>query len=292
MVLLVIGGDSLLGNALGKHFRVRGFDVILTTRRSSTVAGNRIFLDLARADETEITDLKPTVTLLCAAVSEFKTCDEAPNLAEKVNVAGTLSIARRAHAHGSKVILFSTNAVFDGQTCPPREWSRYSPSTQYGRTKALVEQGVLDLGERASVLRLTKVMSANVPIVALWYESLLKGLPITPYSDFRFSPITLDRVTEAVDCVLSRDVSGAFHVSGKGVTTYAEFAAMLADYLGFAPDLVRPVVSRAMETVLPFNPIYPNLGMETTMRRLRMEPQPIAEVVRLVARELQLCNRN
>src|SRR5437588_830499 len=66
----------------------------------------------------------------------------APGGARRVNTAGTRMLAELADACGARLVLVSTDLVFDGERPPYREEDPAVPSSVYGRTKLEAEAAV------------------------------------------------------------------------------------------------------------------------------------------------------
>lgn len=238
MRALVIGGDGTIGRALTTSLRASRWEVYATSRRADRRADASIQLDLS-ADGSERTLLPAVdVVFFCAAVTGFANCAANPDVARKVNVSAPVAIARRIASFGSRVVLLSTSAVFGGQGPRVRADHPVSPTTLYGRLKADAESAFLSLGDKAAVLRLTKVLHPDLPLLREWTEVLAAGRPVRALSDLAVAPISLRSVVESLVIVGSDKGSGVYQASARSEITYADAARRIAENMGLAGDLV------------------------------------------------------
>jgi dTDP-4-dehydrorhamnose reductase len=238
---LVVGADSSIGAAAARRLVKAGIDVIGTTRRSSGDCVSRWRLDLAEAPECwQLSQAPVTVAVLCAAVTSVDRCREAPAATRRVNVEGTLALARRLREAGAHVVFLSTNQVFDGERPRRPAGDPTCPRTEYGRQKAEVEGELLRDGG-ATVVRLTKVVAPGMAVLRGWADALRRGEAVAPFTDMVFAPVPLDFVAGTLVRVGERRAGGIVQISGERDVSYAEVAARLARRLGAPEALVRPV---------------------------------------------------
>ena len=240
---LVVGGDGQIGRAVLRRARRAGRDVVATTRRPQPAGGAACHLDLAH----DLSGWRPpegiAVAVLCAAVTSVARCQADPAGTHAINVEALWTVSQALFAAGAFVVFPSTNLVFDGSVACRRAEELVCPTTEYGRQKAEVEGRLLAAGDQAAVVRLTKVLTPDMPLIAGWLEALKHGQVIRPCSDMVLSPLSLGFAAEVLWRVGSERVPRITQASGHEDITYAELAAHVAGRLGVAPDLVQPTTS-------------------------------------------------
>jgi dTDP-4-dehydrorhamnose reductase len=239
---LVIGADGLIGKALAARLHHNGCSVTETTRRGDRLGAGRVRLDFARP----VCDWRPPrdvdTVFLCAAATSLAYSRDQPAKSRLINVTHTVELARILAANGAFVVFLSTSRVFSGPK-PHRPDDPPTPADEYARQKVEAEQALLLLGEAACVVRLTKVLGPDNPLIQSWRECLARGEVIRPFSDMSLSPLSTEVVTEALIGVARRRLSGIVHLSGSEAVTYAELAHHVARRLGADLDLVRATSS-------------------------------------------------
>lgn len=237
---LIIGAGGLIGRALAEALPAAGWNVITTTRRAGDITEQNLFFDLSE-DVAEWQPPADVVTaFLCAAVTSLAACRENPEQSARVNVKNTFLIADRLIKAGAFVIFPSTNLVFDGSApqCPADAPAR--PQTKYGRQKADAESRILGL-DNTAVVRFTKIVWPDMPLVRGWIRDLKSGRVIHPFSDMALSPISLSLAVDVLIKVAEKKLTGIAQVSGDRDISYADLVRRIAERLGAPPELVRPV---------------------------------------------------
>jgi dTDP-4-dehydrorhamnose reductase len=285
--ILIIGGDSLIGGRLLNLLKLTNQDVIETSRRKSRIDSKCIFFDL---HDPEITPL-PTncrLVIFCAAMTSMAACEADPVKSKRTNVSNTLDVASALHKKGARIVYLSSNTVFDGNSLSPIESCPYSPSTEYGRQKMAVEQGLLSLpasSDSVAVVRFSKVVSADQGMVKKMISRMLQNQVCTAFSDLLISPVSLDYATSALLKIARSSIGGIFHISGKDEISYADFGVRLAIALGAARSLIQRNQSDADGIQVPFKPTHPALGMHRSRKLLGLEPEGIDKTVYSILNE-------
>ena len=178
--------------------------------------------------------------MLCAAVTKLADCEEYPETTRKINVEATHALANFLSLQGSHLLLLSTHHVFDGARPSRKVTEQVCPINEYGRQKAEAERLILQM-PRSTVLRLTKVIYPDLPLLKLWESSLQAGQPIEAFSDMNIAPISLEEVVQRIDQLVRNQETGIFHLSGERDVSYYEFAQRIALNLNSNIELVRAV---------------------------------------------------
>ena len=274
--VLLVGGDGWIGSALSAHLSSAGHQVAASTRRLTGAGPERPFLDLG-APEMGLAALPDAdVAVLCAAVARLRDCTADPVGSARINVDGTLAVAGALAKRGAYVLLLSTDKVFDGTQARRRREETHCPIAEYGRQKAAAEAGVLALGPRSAVLRLSKVLAPSEALVRDWTKALGAKRPIRPYRDMYLAPVALDQVCRLVERLICERQPGIFHLSGDEDRPYTALAEGLARGLRADPGLIEPMSADAMVHPVEARPLYSSLDMSLEAERFDL-PQPSFE---------------
>jgi dTDP-4-dehydrorhamnose reductase len=218
--ILIVGADSAIGSRACCYFEQLGYDVFGTTRRKN-LGENRFQLDLSVSDPL-LPEKVFDVVVMCASITGLAACEADPEGTARVNVHGTLKLIDEAAKHGAQVIFLSSTAVFDGSKPFYAVSDSTHPKSVYGLQKQAVEARV-DL-EQVAILRLTKVVHQDMPLLKMWREQLNRGKLIHAYVDQKVSPITLDEVCTAIRTLIEKRSVGVYHLGGECEISYFEFA--------------------------------------------------------------------
>jgi dTDP-4-dehydrorhamnose reductase len=146
-----------------------------------------------------------------------------------------------------------------------------SPKSIYGKTKSEGEDSVLKVGDRISVLRLTKVVHENLPIFKKWAELLKQEKNIQAFTDLYFCPILIEDVIKALIAIGKKGEGGIYQVSGESDISYYEAAILLANILGVNPALVHPSISS-----------HSGLSQENILRHTSLDTSSLPEELRFI----------
>jgi dTDP-4-dehydrorhamnose reductase len=225
MRVLVIGGDGLIGGALTNALEKRG-DIVIATTRRPLHKGGRLFLDLQNTKAVPVP--RVDVAIFCAAVTTFDRCRQNKPLARRTNVTGTSELARRLVDTGAHVLLLSTTAVFGFHKPLVPADAVVNPSSAIGEFKAEAEAAFREFGALASILRLTKVLTAETALFANWMTTLTQHQHIVAFTDHHIAPLTLDRVTNDIIAICEDCSGGIYQLSGAHDISYFDAARFLA----------------------------------------------------------------
>ncbi|MFQ5406503.1 MAG: SDR family oxidoreductase, partial [Candidatus Micrarchaeia archaeon] len=158
-MILVIGSSGQVGRAIQKELKARGVPVTGTYLEKPKDDALRVSL----TDEKTIADAfekaKPSTVILSAAMTNVDLCESMSKECFNVNVEGTKRVVKLCEKHGSKLVFFSSDYVFDGKNGPYVEEDSPNPLSVYGSSKFEGEKITLSK-EDSIVVRTTWIFSA------------------------------------------------------------------------------------------------------------------------------------
>ena len=260
---LIVGTNSDIGRAVKTYWDTNNTVYHASTRNKDSSSGARPHIDL-RKDITLDEQSDYDVAVLCAGITRLELCRKDPAGTRKINVDGTLRLARYLSERGTYVIFLSTDKVYDGSRKYRSPDDNISPITEYGRQKAEAEQSILQL-TNGVVLRVAKVVYPSQELFAGWVKDLKSGERISPFSDMYFSPVSMTLVCKIIDQLISRRADGIWHASSAGDITYEVAARHIATCLGVEKHLVEGSSFRESERICGEEvPRHTSLDMEKT----------------------------
>jgi dTDP-4-dehydrorhamnose reductase len=142
-----------------------------------------------------------------AALSSIDACESDPALARELNVIAPVDLATQAREAGAAFVYISTDAVFDGIDGGYSEDSRTSPASEYGRTKVLGEQAVLDAYPEALVARVNFYgwsPTARRSVAEFFYYSLQSGRNVTGFTDIVVNTLQVSYLVDAIEKLVAK----------------------------------------------------------------------------------------
>lgn len=120
MSVVVTGASGMLGSAVlarcGGSSQASGWQL---RGEASEPSLRQVDITDADAVDAAFDDLAPALCVHCAAIADVDRCEAEPELAEAVNVRGTANVAAAAARHSARLILISSDYVFDGRPKRP-----------------------------------------------------------------------------------------------------------------------------------------------------------------------------
>jgi dTDP-4-dehydrorhamnose reductase len=245
---LLIGGDSEIGAATLDFAIKSDQPVLATTRRQDVVSPSRPYLDLAQPLESWRPPQQVGAACIFAAVARLAACHSDPVGSAHINVGQTIALVERLLEQDIHVLYLSTNQVFDGETPFVAAEAALNPVSEYGRQKAQTEtvlHSFISEGAPIAILRLAKVVSPSMPLIADWADALSKNRAIKAFSDMAVAPTPIDTVVAAISAIMESKSRGVFQLTGSRDVSYLEAGQYIAQCLGADANLVTS--ARAMD---------------------------------------------
>ncbi len=247
MKTLVLGGSGLVGAQLMKTLAACGDEVRGTWCSRATPGLEQLDLRDAEAVRRCIADSGASVVYLAAALTNVDRCETHPQESFAVNVEGT----RVAAASGVRLVYFSSDYVFPGDSGPYRESDTPRPLNVYGRHKLAAEQA---LPADALVVRTTGVYGpegAGKNFVYRVWSTLRRGERLAVPNDQIANPTYAPNLAAAAVELERRGARGTYHLAGGECVDRFGFALEIARVLDLDPTLVQPVSTEALGQPAP-----------------------------------------
>lgn len=220
MKVLLTGGRGMLGRTICEE--LADFEVVPT--------------DLPEADITDengidavLREHRPDAVIHCAAMTAVDKCEEAVDLAYRLNARGTANVASACDRQGIRLIAISTDYVFEGDGDQP--YSEFDVATGgrtvYGKSKFAGEEQVRALCPDHVVCRISWLYGKGGPSFVHAMLKLADGSrPVLKVvADQHGNPTSAYAVARELRAILRRpNLRGTFHVTCEGEATWAEFA--------------------------------------------------------------------
>ncbi len=230
--ILVVGGESFLGQGLVHHFESQGIPTWHTTRRTGQREPTRIVLDLSLPLEGFHFERQFSLAFVCAGVSSVRACAEQSRFSYQINVTHTLALIEMLLSQKAFVVYPSSSYVFDGLTLFPKPDAPLCPVTEYGRQKAAIESSLGASLGRVAIVRLTKVVHPLQSVLARWIRELKSGQSVQASAKGSIAPLASDFAVKALAEIGRRRYGGVTQVSSRDELTYLEAARYLARRVG------------------------------------------------------------
>ncbi|MBZ5502464.1 MAG: dTDP-4-dehydrorhamnose reductase [Acidobacteriia bacterium] len=241
MRILLTGKNGQVGAELARFLPHLG----------AVVAFDRQQLDLSQPDHVRraIREIRPQIIVNAAAYTAVDQAETDETAARAINAEAPRIIAEEAKKIGAGVVHYSTDYVFDGsKTSPYEEDDPPHPLSVYGRTKLAGEQAIRDAGVPHLIFRTAWVYGTrgrNFLLTILRLATQREELKIV--HDQTGAPTWSREIARATASILEQrcrsgpdafslaPVSGTYHMTAGGTTTWYEFAQAILEEAAQAP---------------------------------------------------------
>lgn len=245
---MVVGASGFLGSNLVQHLRKK-HKVIAAFHRNIIKfpgASHASYSLLEREYMKRVFMLmRPDTVIYCAGINDFVTCAKFPQLADTVNSMGAVSISSAGDTVPHRLIYISSAYVYDGLKGNFAESDVVFPSTQFGKSKLSGENFIRSKSTTFSIFRLSPLIGTG----SLYHQSVVdqirmklqKGLTVELPNNEIHSFLSVDVAMEAIEWAATQEARNAtYNLGGLTKVSWYDFGVMLAEKLGFDPNLIVP----------------------------------------------------
>lgn len=267
----VFGASGQLGVELARELEARGYHVS---------AWDRHHLDITdtAAVEHALARAEAEIVFNSAAYNQVDVAEQEPLAALQVNALAVRNLALACRQMDARLVHFSTDYVFDGQTDHPyTEAAPTHPLSAYAVSKLAGELYAQAYLDRPLLVRTCGVFgpggrfTARGNFVELMLRLAGSGRPIRVVEDHVASPTFAPWLAARTLDLVERGQTGVFHIGGGTPVAWFEFARMIFETAGLHPELT-PTNEREYRTAAR-RPKYSALS-NSKMEAAGAEPMP------------------
>lgn len=236
-MIYVTGADGQLGNEIARQLGNKAEYL------------NRSKLDLENNEEVRnfLASTKIDLLINTAAYTKVDLAETNQKQAELLNCELPALFAETAKNKNFKLIHFSTDYVFNGKKSTPyNESDATDPLNFYGKSKLMGEEAVMSANPDALILRTSWVYSK-------FGKNFIKTI-LTKGMQEQELRVVFDQIgtlTYASDlaqtALAARDLSGIFHYSNEGVSSWYDVAHVLKKSRNLSAK-IKPILSKEFQT--------------------------------------------
>jgi dTDP-4-dehydrorhamnose reductase len=243
MRILLTGGTGQVGSA---------FCELATNHEVIAPGHSELHIEDAAACHDLVAQIRPDWIVHPAALTDVDACEREPAKAFLVNATGAENLAKAASRNGSRMVLVSTDYVFDGSKGHYRESDATRPLSHYGRSKLEGERLVQAALPDAIVARTSVVFGPHKNNFVRWVRrSLRAGSPIKAAKDQWVTPTASADVARQILALVEADERGVWHTAGAERLSRLEMAQRIAEQDGLDPSPIQAVAMADLTWVAP-----------------------------------------
>ena len=269
MKLYLTGGSGFLGSNIIRVAREEyGWDVYTTVntwRTPSPVdfAYGRVDIGEREAVLRSVQEVQPDVIVHSAILNDLDLMYADRALAWRLYVEATRHLVDAANAAGCKIVLISTDWVFDGTQVGADEAAPPNPVNYYGVLKVACERVIAERARDGAIARVAGVNGVHwlqpkgaqtqnagfgyfaAAILADLRQHGAAAVWSGPNINMRATPSLASESARMIMRIVERDRQGIFHCTGGEAIGRAEFAWLVAETFGYDPAGIKLVAHAA-----------------------------------------------
>lgn len=238
MNILVTGANGQLGNEM-RIISKTSADKFIFTDVNQVEGLETTYLDITDLDavRTVVKEYNVDVIVNCAAWTNVDAAEDSDNyeLVEKLNAIAPENLAMAMKEVDGLLVHISTDYVFGKEpyNTPCKEEQKGTPTGVYGATKLLGEQKIMHSGCNYIIIRTAWLYSE---FGKNFVKTMLNLTATKPQLKVVFdqvgTPTYAGDLATAIVEVLKHPVTGIYHYSNEGVTSWFDFTKMIAEIAG------------------------------------------------------------
>jgi dTDP-4-dehydrorhamnose reductase len=294
--VLVTGARGFVGSNLVHVFAQAGDEVLGPSRDELDVTDGA-------ATDAYVREHAPDAVVHAAIWNAFEGLLSDRRRAWASFVEATRHVTDAANAVGARMVLVSTDWVFDGTQGPAAEDDPPNPTTPYGVLKAICETVVADRAQRGTVARIAGVQGAHRAraatvreqdvgfgyLVASVVDALRAGREFTVWDgegvNQLASPVTATGCGRLIRRAIERDAGGILHCCGGEHVHRVDLARRAAEAFALDPALIS-VGPAPADARIPGTPRDTRLATDATARALGVTMPTVEDLLAELRTEL------
>ncbi len=230
--------------------------------------------------------LKPDWVINASGYTNVDGAESDAAAAHLLNGDAVGGLARACRKHGSRLVHYSTDYVFDGSADRPwREDDPTGPINEYGRSKLAGERALAQSGCEHLLIRSSWLYAAHGRnFVRTILDRLRSAGKVRVIDDQRGRPTCCDDLAQFTLALMDSPVRGTVHAANDGEASWCEFACAIRD-LGAPDAAVEPCRTKDYPTPAR-RPRYSTLDLTRLQSALGWRPRHWREALRDVIERL------
>ncbi len=246
----------MLAHELVKVLAARGVSALALRRAECDITDKNSVYRLFQAH-------RPSLVLNCAAHTGVDLCEDEPDRANLINGTAVGHLAELCVEFKAKLVHFSTDFVFDGQSVRPYQPSDSpNPLSAYGKSKLLGEKCLSQFTQSSWLnIRTSWLFGRHgncFPTIII--DRARAGHALKVVNDQIGCPTYAPDLAEAVLRILDRNADGIWHLTNSSPTSWFEFARRIVSEFSIQTD-VTPISTSQWVAMRPKQARRPNYSV-------------------------------
>jgi dTDP-4-dehydrorhamnose reductase len=244
MHYLVLGANGLIGKSLCKNLAFLGYPFTGTYRKVGVHKGLKCDILNEKDLINVLQAIKPNVVInVTNLAGGVDFCEHNPKLARRFHYETNVKIGEFCKKSNARMVLISTDYVFDGKNPPYKEDDGTNPLNIYGKLKLEAEKWIMNNVSKYTIVRTTNVFGWDPKTVTPnyimnLYRTIKDNKQFYAPSFLWGNPTYVDDLASAIIELCSIEADGIFHVVGSSYINRYEWALKTCEIAGWDQSLI------------------------------------------------------
>ena len=290
MKVLIIGGNSLIGNSLYLSLKQLGIETDRTYLSHPIADGCLVNIRDPKSVNETIEKLRPDVIVLSVMErggADF--CEKFPEQAYLFHREGARHVSLSAAKNNAKLVFYSSDYIFDGKNGPYTEDDSANPISVYGKAKWEAEEIIRALVPNHLIIRTTAVFGwdrKSINLAMQLWNALESKQTIKIPSDQWCTPTLAADLAKISARLIQENQNGTINVVGQDRMSRYELATALAQSMHLDSKHIVPSLTKETQQTAP-RPMQGGLQTKKLQQVLKMVPPSLQESLRTFSDQYQ-----
>jgi len=187
-----------------------------------------------------VMDFSPNYIINCISIDDPDYIEENKKLAWDYNVGTVEALSKSAFMTESKLVMFSSDKIYNGLNGPYHEEHLPEPVNYYGKTKLGCENHCISNNVPYLSVRLPEYYGNNNVVGNNIFYRIINNEKVKLAVNSFTSPVLIDDIALAVFKMLDKDKYGFYNLAGADYISEFEYGSKVVEYLGLDKNLIEP----------------------------------------------------
>ncbi len=178
-----------------------------------------------------ILDIAPNYIINCLSLDDFQLNEDNKKESWDYNVGTIEALSKGAFMTESKLIFFSTDNIFDGNSGPYNEDDLANPINYYGKTKLGSENYCISNNVQFVSIRIPEYYGNNNSTGTNIFYKIINDNKIELATNIFTSPVLLDDIALGVLKIIDKNKLGIYNFAGLDYISEYDYGMMIKEYL-------------------------------------------------------------
>ena len=265
--ILVIGANGFLGSKIlqirnNMHYKSLNYSFLAADLVNSNIGSGIPFyyIDITDQEDTikKIQKISPEIIILTAAMTNVDQNEEFMVRASNINTQGLINVLNACKKDKSKLVLLSTDFVFDGITKEGNynEEDSPNPLSHYGKTKYEAELALINSNIDFLICRTAVLYGWNPEKLNFitWILNMLEqNKKVSIVTNQINNPTHVRNLAEMILRLIEKEAHGIYHTAGDKALSRYKMALQCAEIFNFKKELITPIEELKQKAIRPRN---------------------------------------